>query len=84
MYNFRKNKIFELHHIASFIEGDQFLKPDEIIRHISQLQKSKRIDETPCEVKLDNKGLRVKIKDTKVNFYYNKFRKLSNFLNGTL
>lgn len=71
-------KDYELHHLASFIEGENILKPDDVVRHIHQLQKSNRIDETPCEVRLDPKGVRVRIIDTKETVEYFEWKSIKD------
>ncbi|TPP63153.1 hypothetical protein FGIG_05697 [Fasciola gigantica] len=57
--------VFRIHHIASFVEGEHSLKPEEVVRHLKALHASKRIEETPCIVKLDARGIKIKLEKTK-------------------
>ncbi|CAH8481993.1 unnamed protein product [Heterobilharzia americana] len=60
----KDEETFKAHHIASFIEGNEKLMPSGVVHHINQLHNSGRIDETPCIVRLDKKGIRVELKST--------------------
>nr|CAH8832699.1 unnamed protein product [Trichobilharzia regenti] len=55
---------FKANHIASFIEGDVKLTPKGVVHHINKIHESDRIEETPCIVKLDKKGIQVELIST--------------------
>ncbi|CAH8461028.1 unnamed protein product [Schistosoma bovis] len=52
---------FKAHHIASFIEGEEKLTAPSVVHHISLLHRGGRIDETPCKVRLDKKGILIEL-----------------------
>ncbi|CAH8458443.1 unnamed protein product [Schistosoma mattheei] len=52
---------FKAHHIASFIEGEEKLTASSVVHHISLLHRGGRIDETPCKVRLDKKGILIEL-----------------------
>ncbi|CAH8455755.1 unnamed protein product [Schistosoma turkestanicum] len=56
---------FKAHHIASFIEGEERLSPSSVVHHINLLHGGGRIDETPCKVILDKKGILIELKFSK-------------------
>ncbi|KAF5395710.1 hypothetical protein PHET_11800, partial [Paragonimus heterotremus] len=80
----RVQNVFQIHHIASFVEGSHSLKPEEVVRHLSSLHSSKKIEEIPCIVKMDSKGMRVKLEKTKEvveAFEWNSIRSQAAILN---
>ncbi|KAF6773797.1 hypothetical protein AHF37_05732 [Paragonimus kellicotti] len=80
----RVQNVFQIHHIASFVEGSHSLKPEEVVRHLSSLHSSKKIEEIPCIVKMDAKGIRVKLEKTKEvveAFEWNSIRSQAAILN---
>ncbi|CAH8569678.1 unnamed protein product [Dicrocoelium dendriticum] len=57
--------IFRVNHVASFVEGTNALKHEEVVRYLNSLRKSNKIEETSCIVKMDHKRMRVKLENTK-------------------
>ncbi|XP_018646353.1 LOW QUALITY PROTEIN: eps8-related protein [Schistosoma mansoni] len=63
--DFNKEELaFKAHHIASFIEGEEKLTPSSVVHHINLLHGGGRIDETPCKVRLDKKGILIELRSS--------------------